>query len=98
MQEIELECVLVQYPNPRFKWSAKRFPDTEISTSLHQRLPALLTSRTPYQLNYAQSYISPSSAFKNRSYYLTTKVEICRCGTSNIRKRASEDGGNTQIV
>lgn len=52
MQEIELECVLVQYPNPRFKWSAKRFPDTEISTSLHQRLPTLLTSRTPYQLNY----------------------------------------------
>lgn len=22
-------------PNPHFKWSAKRFPDTEISTSLH---------------------------------------------------------------
>ena len=59
MQQNQLECVLVQ--NPRFKWSAKRFPDTEISTSHHQRSPTLLTSRTRHASNANTSQITPIS-------------------------------------
>lgn len=76
MQENQLECVLVQ--NPRFKWSAKRFPDTEISTSHHQRSPTPLTSRTRHASNTNTSQIT---AYTNQ---LSILIRIYKVQTSII--------------
>lgn len=95
MQQNQLECVLVQ--NPRFKWSAKRFSDTEISTSHHQRSPTLLTSRTPYTLNANTSQINPIS---NQELILTKshKAQCPITATWNVSMLLGEIFANTEIV